>query len=79
MNMSGEILRAARESRGWTQSETGRRLGISQAYIALLEAGRRAWTPGLTRKTVKVFKLNPVFLPTIGRDLRDFTNDELVF
>lgn len=61
--MSGEVLRKVREERGWTQREAGARLGVSQAYVALLERGRRRVPPELARKAVREFKLNPVLLP----------------
>jgi hypothetical protein len=38
-------------------------LGVSQAYVALLEKGRRRVPPELARKAVRAFKLNPVLLP----------------
>ena len=62
-NMSGEALRKVRKQRGWTQAEAGARLGVSQAYVALLEKGRRPVPADLARKAVRAFKLNPVFLP----------------
>ena len=61
--MSGEALRKVREERGWTQAEAGARLGVSQAYVALLEKGRRRVPADLARKAVRTFKLNPVLLP----------------
>ena len=61
--MSGEALRKVRKERGWTQAEAGARLGVSQAYVALLERGRRRVPPELARKAVREFKLNPVLLP----------------
>ena len=61
--MSGEALRKVRKQRGWTQAEAGARLGVSQAYVALLEKGHRPVPADLARKAVRAFKLNPVFLP----------------
>jgi|SRR5947209_3708525 len=61
--MSGEALRKVRKQRGWTQAEAGKRLGVSQAYVALLEKGRRPVPADLARKAVREFKLNPVLLP----------------
>ena len=61
--MSGEALRRVRKQRGWTQAEAGARLGVSQAYVALLEKGRRRMPTELARKAVREFKLNPVLLP----------------
>ena len=62
-DMSGEALRKVRKQRGWTQAEAGERLGVSQAYVALLEKGHRRVPEDLARKAVREFKLNPVLLP----------------
>lgn len=61
--MSGEALRQAREERGWTQAQVGSRLGVSQAYVALLEKGRRRVPQDLARRAVRTLKLSPVLLP----------------
>ena len=61
--MSGEALRKGRKQRGWTQGEAGARLGVSQAYVALLEKGRRPVPDDLARKAVRELKLSPVLLP----------------
>jgi transcriptional regulator with XRE-family HTH domain len=76
-NMNGHVLREARERRGWTQAQAGNRLGISQAYVALLEKGRRAVPLKLAQKAVRLFKLDPIFLPTTEADLSTVTSDEL--
>jgi transcriptional regulator with XRE-family HTH domain len=75
--MSGEMLRKVRKSRGLTQAEAGARLGVSQAYVALLEKGRRPVPPKLARKAVRLFKLNPGLLPPSGKDLSSVTLDDL--
>ena len=63
MDMSGELLRKVRKERGWTQAEAAARLGVSQAYVALLEKGRRPVPDALARKAVREFKLSPVLFP----------------
>jgi transcriptional regulator with XRE-family HTH domain len=75
--MSGETLQKARRQRGWTQAEAGARLGVSQAYVALLEKGRRRVPPKLARKAVRVFKLPVELLPFSGKDPSAVTGDEL--
>lgn len=75
--LTGEVLRKARECRGWTQTETGKRLGISQAYVALLEKGRRAFPPKLAQKAVRLLRLSPVFLPTGEKNLSAALPDSL--
>jgi DNA-binding XRE family transcriptional regulator len=44
------LLRQLRQDTGWTQTELGRRLGISQQYIGFLEAGERPATAELQQK-----------------------------
>ena len=61
--MSGDALRKARKQRGWTQTEAGARLGVSQTYVALLEKGHRHLPAKLARKAVRLWKLDPVLLP----------------
>ena len=61
--MLGRTLQTVREQRGLTQAEAANRLGVSQAYVALLEKGHRRVPPRLARKAVRVFKLSPVLLP----------------
>jgi len=48
---------------GWGQTEVAGRLGVSQAYVNMLESGKRRLTPELTRKLVLVYELSPVELP----------------
>ena len=36
----GEVVRAAREKRGWTQEYAASRIGISGAYWSMIERGR---------------------------------------
>lgn len=60
--MSPELLKRARLQRGWNQQEAAARLGVTQAYLSMLENGRRDPTP-VSRKLVKVFGLPPTVLP----------------
>lgn len=75
--MSGDALRSARKQQGWTQSEAGARLGVSQAYVALLENNARRVPAKLARKAVRVFRLAPVLLPLTGKKPSEVTPDEL--
>jgi len=38
--MIGEVLRKARELKGWSQTETARKADVSQSYYADVERGR---------------------------------------
>jgi transcriptional regulator with XRE-family HTH domain len=58
-----ERLRSARQAAGLTQQQAADRLGVSQAYLALLERGRRPVTAGLRSKIVDLYDLGPLALP----------------
>ncbi len=57
-------LRAKRQRLGWSQTEAARRLGVSQAYLSMLETGRRRLTPTLGHKFMRVYGLAPTVLST---------------
>jgi len=61
--MDDTTLRPARLARGWTQAELANRLGVTQAYVCLLERGRRAVPSRLAAKLVKLLELPPSALP----------------
>ena len=58
-----EHLRSARQTTALTQQQAADRLGVSQAYLALLERGRRPVTARLGSKIVKLYRLGPTALP----------------
>ena len=59
-------LRTARQSRGWTQVRAAARLGLSQPYLAMLEAGQRPLTPAVARRAMRVYGLPPTVLHPAG-------------
>jgi transcriptional regulator with XRE-family HTH domain len=61
--MSGTDLRRARKARGWNQTDLAQKLGLSQAYVSLLESDRRAFPERLVRKVVTVLGLAASDLP----------------
>lgn len=61
--MSGTDLRRARRDRGWTQAELAGRLGVTQAYVCLLERDRRAVPKRLAQRLVTALRLSPSTLP----------------
>jgi DNA-binding XRE family transcriptional regulator len=61
--MTAWELKRARKEHNWTQQELAKRLGVSQAYVALLEAGKRNVPSQLGRRAVRVMDMNPVTLP----------------
>ena len=60
--MNYEQLKKARVDRGWSQQDAAARLGVSQAYLSLLESGRRSAAP-LARRLMQVYDLPPTVLP----------------
>lgn len=61
--MSGADLKTAREEAGCTQARLAERLGVTQAYVSLMEAGKRCMPDHLRRRAVSVLGLAPTCLP----------------
>ena len=60
--MNYEQLRTARLDRGWTQQDAAKRLGVTQAYLSMLERGVRNPAP-VARKLMQVYGLPATVLP----------------
>lgn len=65
----------AREARGWNQQQAAEHLGVTQAYVSMLEKGRRSTGP-LARKLMQVYRLPPTMLP-LSEVRKDPTPDSL--
>jgi len=61
--MRGRDIRTARERRRWKQDDLAQRLGVSQAYVSLMESGRRPVSNSLAGKLVSLLSLSPSALP----------------
>jgi len=61
--MNGLELREARLHKGWTQQKTAERLGVTQAYLSMLERGRRVLPYTLARRAVEALHAPPTILP----------------
>src|ERR1039458_9110606 len=61
--MTGEALKAAREEAKLTQGEAAAKMGLTQAYFAMIERGLRPVTDELAVKAVGVFRLPATALP----------------
>jgi transcriptional regulator with XRE-family HTH domain len=61
--VTGEALKAGREEANLTQEEAAAKLGLTQAYLSMLERGRRPVTTELATQAMKVFHLPPTALP----------------
>lgn len=59
----GAILRQARKRTGWTQMKLAKHLGVTQAYLSLMESGRRRVPPRLARRLARRLDLPPTMLP----------------
>lgn len=80
--MDGKALKEARQTKNWTQKDAARALCVTQAYLSMLETGRRAVSKPFARKALNVLNLPatalPLQSPTGGSTLpgrRDFVAD----
>jgi transcriptional regulator with XRE-family HTH domain len=53
----------ARLRKGWTQARTAREVNVTQAYVALVESGRRQPSLALQRRLAKALDMPPVGQP----------------
>jgi transcriptional regulator with XRE-family HTH domain len=63
--MDGKALREARKTKNWTQTDAAKVLGVTQAYLSMIESGSRvlAMRPTETRLTVTEARRHPNCLP----------------
>ena len=61
--MDGKALREARRTKNWTQTDAAKALGVTQAYLSMIESGSRVLSKRLGRKALKVFDLPPTAWP----------------
>lgn len=61
--MNGRVLKDARRERGWTQKHAAAVLGVTQAYVSMLESGRRTVPRRHARRLVSRLRLAPTALP----------------
>jgi transcriptional regulator with XRE-family HTH domain len=74
--MRSQELKAARLGRGWSQTQVAARVGVSQAYLNMLENGKRRLTSRLTRKLATIYGLSPVTLPVSGEFVSASVDDQ---
>lgn len=75
--LSPERLSSARNIAGLTQHQAADRLGVSQAYLALLERGRRPVTGQLAARIASLYGLGPVALPLSSQNLAEWNSSSL--
>jgi len=61
--MDGYVLKEARRKKNWTQEQAAFALDVTQAYLSMLEKGRRPLSARFVRKAVKVLNVPPTALP----------------
>jgi transcriptional regulator with XRE-family HTH domain len=61
--MTGVELKSARKASSWTQAQAATRLGITQAYLSMVERGERAVSSELASRAVKVLEVSATALP----------------
>jgi transcriptional regulator with XRE-family HTH domain len=61
--MTGSDLKMARTTSNWTQAEAAQRLGVTQAYLSMLERGSRPVSEDLASTVLRVFALPPTARP----------------
>jgi transcriptional regulator with XRE-family HTH domain len=66
MSMTGDDLKSARTTSNWTQTEAAHRLGVTQAYLSMVERGSRPVSDELTTAALQVFSL-----PATARPIED--------
>lgn len=62
-------LKQVRLERGHTQQQAAVRLGVTQAYFSMLEAGKRKPSASLARQLMRRYKVSPAVLPVTGAPL----------
>jgi transcriptional regulator with XRE-family HTH domain len=61
--MTGFDLKEARTKLGWTQEQAAGALGLTQAYLSMVELERRRVSPRVLQRAWDVFDLSPAGLP----------------
>jgi transcriptional regulator with XRE-family HTH domain len=63
--MTSAEFKNARKASSWTQSQAAVRLGVTQAYLSMVERGERAVSSELASRTIKLFGIPPTALPLL--------------
>ena len=63
--MKGAALKAARERAGWTQVSVAKKLGVTQAYLSLMESGKRRVPLRFAHRLARLLDLPPTMLPVM--------------
>src|SRR3954453_1680322 len=72
--MDGKDLKMARLRKGWTQEQAAAKLGVTQAYVSMLERKRRGLSAKLARKFVSLVDVSVTALPLPEQPMRRMSN-----
>ena len=70
ISVTGDELKNARKASAWTQAQAAARLGVTQAYLSMVERGARAVSSELASKAVGVFEVPATALPLMEYQTR---------
>lgn len=65
--MNSPALAQARKKSGRSQTDVAKELGVSQAYVSMVERGERSLPRRRSAKAVRVYGLSPTSLPVQAR------------
>ena len=74
--MTGADLKTFRRRVGWTQVRLARRMGVTQAYLSLVEGGRRRLTERAQRRVTSLLGLQPTSLPVSSQGALEPTPED---
>jgi transcriptional regulator with XRE-family HTH domain len=75
--MNGMELRDVRLASSWTQTDAALKLGVTQAYLSMVERGARPVSRELAARATRVFEVPPAALPF--NESKASSKDELFF
>jgi transcriptional regulator with XRE-family HTH domain len=75
--MTGSSLKEARHKAGWTQQQAASALGVTQAYLSMVERGHRPVTDSVATRAMETFDLPPTALPLEPENSLSLNDDDL--
>jgi transcriptional regulator with XRE-family HTH domain len=75
--MTGSNLKEARQRAGWTQHQAASALGVTQAYLSMVERGHRPVTDSVAARAMETLDLPPTASPLEWENSLFLTEDDL--